>query len=67
MLSEVLAQHDEVLCALLRQTVLRSEYLKANSSDALLGKEAWFVVTFPYYEKTFLVYEWMQCLERTGG
>jgi hypothetical protein len=47
MLSEVVAQRDEALCALLRQPILLSDDLKAKSSDALLGMEAWIVVIVP--------------------
>jgi len=39
MLLVVVAQHDEVLCVLLRQPVLRSDDMKGNSSDALFDKE----------------------------
>ena len=67
MLLAVLAQHDEVLCALLRQPVLWSDDSKAKSSDALFGKEVWIVVIVPYSEKAFLIYEWVQCFERTFG
>jgi len=41
--------------------------MKVKSSDALLGKEEWIVVIIPYSEKTFIIYKWMQCLERTAG
>jgi hypothetical protein len=44
MLSRVVAQHEEVLCVLLGQLVLRSDDPEARSSGALLGKEAWMVV-----------------------
>jgi len=46
MLLDVVAQHGEGLCALLRQRSLRNGDLKAKSSDALFDKEAWIVVNF---------------------
>jgi len=46
MLLEVVAQHGEVLCALLRQPILSSDDLKVKSSDALFDKEAWIAVIF---------------------
>jgi hypothetical protein len=57
MLSEVVAQHDEALCVLLRQPILWSDDLMAKSSDALFDKEAWIVVIFlPLWED--LPYQW---------
>jgi len=60
------AQRDEALCALLRQPILLSDDLKAKSSDALLGMEAWIVVIVPLLWEDLPDLRMPQCLERTG-
>ena len=46
MLLEFVAQHVEVLCALLRQPILWRDDLMVKSSDELFGNEAWIAVIF---------------------
>ena len=45
-LLDVMAQHGEMLCALLRKPIMWSDDLKVKSSDALFDKEACIAVIF---------------------
>jgi len=57
MLLKFVAQHGEVLCALLRQQILWTDDLKVKSSVALFGKEVGIAVMFlPLLEE--LPYQW---------
>ena len=57
MLLAILAQHDEVLCALMRKPIVCNDDLKLKSSDAVCDKEAWIaVILLPLWKD--LPYRW---------
>ena len=63
----VVAQHNETLCVLLRQPFLWSDDLVANHLRHCLKRQCRELSWFSPCEKTFLIYEWIQCFERNGG